>query len=81
MAQSWGTSQDTLVWKLSTSGSCGSSAFHYNSRYVSSWQVTPLTLTATEIVDGGVPETPVLQWQSSLREGFGAYEYTYAGVV
>ena len=82
MASSWDTSQDTLVWKVSTSGSCGSSAFHYNSRYQGGWKVTPLTLTATEIVSSGLSKTPVLQLKSSVRNGFGAHGYMYMrGVV
>ena len=81
MATSWGTSQDTLVWKVSTSGSCGTSNFQYNSRYQSSWQRTPLTLTATEIVSSGLAKTPLLQLKSDIRTGFGAHEYTHARVV
>ena len=78
VAPSWGTSQDTLVWKVSASGSCGSNVFHYNSRHGSNWIKTPLTLTATEIVNSGVAKTPVLQFKNDVRTGFGAHEETHA---
>ena len=81
VASSWGTSQDTLVWKVSTSGQCSKNYFHYNSRYVSGWKRTPLTLTATEIVNSGLSKTPLLQLKSYRRTGFGAREYTHARVV
>ena len=81
MAKSWGTSQDTLVWKVSASGSCGQSVFHYNSRHQNSWIRAPLTLTATEIVSSGLSKTPLLQLKSYRRTGFGAREYAHARVV
>ena len=81
VASSWGTSKDTLVWKVSASGSCSSKVFHYNSRHQSPWRKAPLTLTATEIVNSGLSKTPLLQLKSYLRNGFGAHEYTHARVV